>query len=104
MTDATIDVAACIHACQEGCGRPIDILLVQIVDSSTLMYCIPCFQQFAYQMMRAMVEPESADIQEVVSSADFTDVAYVDPDASGYRVAKTVTVPPDYEFEFDGTD
>lgn len=104
MTDAAINAAACIHACQEGCGRPIDVAIIQIVDASTLMYCIPCFQQFAYQMMRAMVEAESPDIQEVVSNADFTDVAYVDPDATGFHISGETPAQAEDEFTFDGSD
>lgn len=72
----------CIHACAWGCGRKYDIVLVQVVDSSTLMLCIPCMLSFSRNVMEAMVEANSDGVKEVVAGADMTDVMLVRSTAS----------------------
>ena len=100
----TQDAAACIHACQMACGRQYDVVIVQAVDGSCMFYCIPCFQQFAYQMMRAMVEPADAQIQEVVAGADLSDVVAVSADAPGYSISAPSYGPGPDDFDMDEPD
>lgn len=102
MTSDVAHAAACVHACQEGCGRQYDIIVVLVVDGSTLMHCIPCHQAFIVSMTRAMVEADDPQVKEVVSGADFTDVMVVDANAPGFRFASVPAVPAEDEFSFDG--
>lgn len=102
MTSEVAHAAACVHACQEGCGRPYDIMVVLVVDGSTLMHCIPCHQAFIVNMTRAMIEADDPQVQEVVANADLTGVMIVDPDAPGFRFASVPAVPTEDEFSFDG--
>lgn len=104
MAEQVMEAAACVHACQEGCGRPYDVITILIVDGSTLFHCLPCSQQFAYQLMRAMVEPDSADVQEVVDGASFEGIAMVEPGVTGYTLRLPEYVPPEDEFQFTGED
>lgn len=103
MTTETL-AAACLHSCQEGCGRTYDIVIIQVVDGSTNMMCIPCFMSFAHRIMTAMVEPENPAVAEVVEGADFSDVTYVDPNAVGYGIRGFSDPPAEDDFEFDGVD
>lgn len=98
------DAAACIHACQDGCGRTYDVIIVQAIDGSTLFYCIPCLQQFVYQMTRAMLEPNDPQVQEVVEGADLSGVMLVDPDATGYTVRGFSDPVAEDDFDMDEAD
>ena len=68
------------HACTFGCGREYDYILVSYRDSETQFLCLPCFIQLATQMVTAMVEPDSVDVQEAVSEAGEPDYAESVPD------------------------
>lgn len=94
--------SACLHACQDGCGRTYDAIIVLVVDGSTLFYCIPCLQAFLVNMTKAMIEPDDPQVQEVMAGASFDNVAYVDPDAPGYTVRGHSDPTPEDEFDFDG--
>lgn len=93
----------CIHACAWGCGRKYDVLVIQVVDASTLMLCIPCMLSFARNVAQAMVEAESAEVQEVTASADLTGVMLVTESESANPVRGfSDPEPADDEFAFDG--
>lgn len=104
MTTEIVEGAACLHACQEGCGRPYDIITIQVIDGSTSFFCIPCFMGFAHQVMKAMVEPDDSQVSEVVGNADFGDISFVDPEALGYVLHPAAPEPAEDEFVFDGSD
>lgn len=97
-----IQVEPCIHACSYGCGRKYDAILIQVVDGSTLFLCMPDLLALSHQLAMAMVEPELPEIQEVMANADFTDVAYVDPNAPAVHIEIAPRPPADDEFAFDG--
>ncbi len=103
MTELS-DAAACIHACQEGCGRPYDLVVVLAIDSSVLMHCIPCHQAFMVSMTKAMVEENDPQVMEVVANADLTGVMHVDPDAPDYSLTGKALLDADDDFVFDGVD
>lgn len=102
MTAQVAEAAACLHACQDGCGRTYDIVIIQVVDGSTSFYCIPCFMGFAHQVMTAMVEPDNAQVSEVVGKSDFSDITFVEVGGVTYNVNPTLPPAPDDEFSFDG--
>jgi hypothetical protein len=56
----------------------------------------------AQQIMKSMVEADDPAVREVVASADFTDVAYVDPTAYPGIAVTTGVIPAEDEFTFDG--
>lgn len=98
------DAKACFHACQAGCGRTYDLIIVMVIDGSTLFYCIPCSVAFLHQTVTAMVEPDDPAIQEVMAGTDISEVAYVSEDASDYmKLSPTEREDPD-GFDFDGVD
>jgi hypothetical protein len=98
------DAAACIHACQEGCGRPYDAIFIQVVDGSTLFYCIPCLHSFLVSLTRAMVEGDDPQVREVVAGADLSDVAVVTADAGSHESTFTYTDGITEDFFVDGDD
>lgn len=97
-----IQAEPCTHACSYGCGRKYDAILIQVVDGSTLFLCMPDLLSLAHQMAKAMVEPEAPEVREVMANADFTDIAYVDPNAPQYKVSMPPPAPAADEFTFDG--
>lgn len=101
MTDVP-HAAACLHSCSYGCGRTYDVMVVQVVDGSTMFLCMPCFMSFAHQIMTAMVEETNADVAEVTQNATFDNVTYVDPNAPGYTVRGHSDPTPEDDFAFDG--
>lgn len=104
MTAEVMEAAACLHACQDGCGRTYDVIITQVVDGSTAFYCIPCFMAFAHQVMQAMVEPDNAQVQEVIGGSDFSDISYVEVGGTTFNVNPTLPPPADDEFTFTGED
>lgn len=103
MPDENDTGQACIHACAWGCGRKYDVIIVQIIDGSTLMLCIPCMTSFSVNVMKAMVEPESPEVQEVLGSTDLTGVMLVTESGSDAPTRGfSDPAPADDEFSFDG--
>lgn len=95
---------ACTHACQFACGRKYDVIVIQIVDGSTTMMCIPCFMSFAHSVMVAMVEPNNPAVQEVMAGTNLEDVLFVPPGADDDSYTGPEYTPPADEFVFTGED
>lgn len=94
---------ACTHACTWGCGRKYDIIITQVVDASTLMLCMPCLISFARNLAEAMIEPDSAAVQEVIAAADLSNVMLVtDPETPNVVRGFSNPAAADDEFTFDG--
>lgn len=104
MTAQIEEVVACFHACQEGCGRKYDLIIVQVVDGSTLFYCIPCFTSFSTQVVKSMMEPEDPAVREVIGRSDFSDITVVTVDGVEYNANPVLPPAPDDEFSFTGED
>jgi hypothetical protein len=95
---------SCVHACAWGCGRPYDVIVVQVVDNSTLMLCLPDFVSFSANVAKAMTEPNDPEVIEVTQGANLDGVMVVtDTDPSFGVVGHSDPMPED-EFQFDGTD
>lgn len=103
MTESTLAVA-CAHACAWGCGRKYDVIVVQVVDNSTLMLCLPDFVSFASNVAKAMTEPNNPDVIETVQNANLDGVMLVTDDTPGYGIVGNSDPLPEDEFEFDGAD
>lgn len=58
----------CDHYCSLQCGNEYQFVVVTAKDSTTQFLCIPCFIQCAMAMVQAMVDPDSADVQDAVSA------------------------------------
>lgn len=99
-----MEIAACIHACSMGCGRKYDMVVVQIVDGSTLMLCIPCFTSFAANIMKAMLDKEAPEVLEALQLTDLSNVMLVDPDIPEYTLPDFSDPLPEDEFEFSGEE
>lgn len=97
-------VEACTHACSFACGRKYDVVFTQVVDSSTLFLCMPCLVSFVSNIAKAMVEPDAADVKEVISGVSLDDTVLVTDNAPGYGIVGNSDPLPADEFEFDGTD
>lgn len=104
MTAQVMEAAACLHACQDGCGRTYDVVIIQVVDGSTSFYCIPCFMGFAHQVMQAMVEPHNPQVEEVIAGSDFSDISVVTVGGVAFDVNPALPPAPDDEFSFTGED
>lgn len=103
MAEESQSGEACIHACSWACGRKYDVVLVQIIDGSTLMLCIPCLMSFSRNVMQAMVDADSVDVRDVTASADFTGVMLVtESDTPSSMRGFSDPEPADDEFSFDG--
>lgn len=102
MSEPTM-AQACTHACSYGCGRMYDCVFTQVIDASTLFLCMPCFMTFARNIMEAMVEADSAAVQEAVAGADLSDVMLVDAGAEDDFREYLATRTPDDQFDFDGS-
>lgn len=98
-----IQAEPCTHACSYGCGRKYDAILIQVVDASTLMLCMPCLMSLSHQIMKSMVEAGDPGVTEAIAGADFTNIAYVDSSMSADATATVNANPPEDEFAFDGT-
>lgn len=94
---------ACTHACSYACGRMYDCMFTSVIDSSTLFLCMPCFASFAQNVVQAMVDATSPEVQEVVANADLTDVMLVHPDHDQYVPATLLRQAAEDEFSFDGS-
>lgn len=103
MTEQPTGVA-CTHTCAFGCGRVYDVIVVQVVDNSTLMLCMPDFVSFAANVAKSMVEPDDPQVMEVTANADLTDVMLTTDAGSGYGVVGHSDPMPEDEFDFDGAD
>lgn len=51
------------YGCQFGCGNPMDVVLTQILDNSTLILCIPCFVKVAIEIVDAMTGDVSTEVE-----------------------------------------
>lgn len=100
----TVEIAACIHACSMGCGRKYDMIVVQVIDGSTLMLCIPCFTSFAVNIMKAMLEKESPEVLEALQLTDLSNVMLVNADVPEYILPDFSDSLPEDEFEFSGEE
>lgn len=103
MTEQPTGVA-CLHTCAFSCGRPYDVIVVQVADNSTLMLCMPDFVSFAANVAKAMTEPDDPAVQEVVQGANLDDVLITTDDTPSYGIVGHSDPLPQDEFEFDGTD
>lgn len=104
MTVESTEVRACIHACQNGCGRPYDSIIVQAIDGATLFYCQVCMLQFAYAMVKAMTEPDDPQVMEVMANASYEGTQFVTADAVAAIVRNYSDPTPEDEFDFDGVE
>lgn len=103
MTTPTEGVA-CTHACAWGCGRTYDVIVVQVVDNSTLMLCLPDFVSFAANVAKAMTEPDDDAVREVTENVTLDDVMLVTETQRGYGIVGNSDPLPEDEFEFDGVE
>lgn len=104
MTEQVAEAAACLHACQYGCGRPYDVIMVQVIDGSSSFLCIPCLMAWSHQIMTAMVEPENPQVSEVVGRSDFSGISVVTVGGVAYDANPTLPPAPDDEFTFTGEE
>lgn len=51
------------YGCQFGCGNPMDVILTQIMDNSTLIVCLPCFVRVAIEIVDAMTGDVSPEVE-----------------------------------------
>lgn len=94
----------CTHACSWACGRTYDVIVVTVVDASTLMLCVPCLMSFSANIAKSMTEPNDPEVMEVVANANLDGVLVVTDDTPGYGIVGHSDPLPQDEFEFDGTD
>jgi hypothetical protein len=93
----------CTHACAMGCGRKYDVIIVQVIDSSTLMLCMPCGVSFWANVAKAMVEPNDPAVMEVVAGANFDGIVTAAIPADNIMPFPQRTAPAEDEFDFDGS-
>lgn len=96
------DGVACTHACSMACGRTYDVMVIQVVDASTLFLCMPCGVNFWAGVAKAMVEPEDPEIKEIVGNATLDDVVLVTDPNPGYGIRGYSDPAAGDDFEFDG--
>ena len=63
------------YGCQFGCGNPFDVILFQVVDSSTLMLCTPCHIKLAIEIVDAMTGEVSPEVEASRQEIDAMDQA-----------------------------
>lgn len=56
------------YGCEFACGNPYDVILIQVSDGTTQFLCIPCFIKLAAEVVEAMTNGESAQVQEAMSA------------------------------------
>lgn len=57
------------YGCTFGCGNPYDVVIVQVVDSTTELLCYPCFVRMASEVAEAMTNPDSPAVRAAVAGA-----------------------------------
>ena len=72
--------------CQYGCGNPMDVMLYQFVDGSTLVLCIPCFIRTAMDIVTAMTSNPDEGVQQMM--AEMTTLDMVDTPTARARRGK----------------
>lgn len=82
--DQTVPVRS--FGCQYGCGNPMDVMLYQFVDGSTLVLCIPCFIRTAMDIVTAMTSNPDEGIQQMM--AEMTTLDMVDTPTARARRGK----------------
>ena len=92
------------YGCSFGCGRNYDIVMVTVVDSTTLFLCIPCVLVHAVNVMRAMTEGDAGDVVEAIVAAGSVETTNVTQNGAGnYWADRPDSEPPDDEFEFSAS-
>lgn len=72
------------YGCSLGCGNPYDFVVVLVEDGSAQMLCTPCFVRTAADMLEAMLNPDSPEVQKRIAEAGTVESVPM----SGRQVAK----------------
>lgn len=62
------------YGCSLGCGNAYDFVVVLVQDGTTQFLCTPCFVRTAADMLEAMTNPDSAEVQRRMGEAGEVDV------------------------------
>lgn len=63
------------YGCTYGCGNPYDVIVISVQDGTTEFLCMPCFVKLAADMVTALVNEDSANVQAKVRKAGTVDQA-----------------------------
>lgn len=74
------------YGCEYGCGNPMDVLLYQFADGTTLALCIPCFIRTAMDIVTAMTQSPTQEVQDML--AEMTTLDTVDTPTARARRGK----------------
>lgn len=99
-----VDAPPMSYGCQYGCGNPYHMILISVIDGSTLFLCMPHFVQTATDVISAMTnglspeaeaERQAMNAEQVAESADVTA-------RRGKHNAPAGAEDPDLVAHFDG--
>jgi hypothetical protein len=71
------------YGCSLGCGNPYDFIIVNVVDSETILACMPCYVKLAVDMVAAITSPDDPEIAAKLAMAG--SVSQVPMNGSGVR-------------------
>lgn len=57
------------YGCSLACGNPYDFVVVLVQDGTTQMLCTPCFVRTAQDMLEAIINPDSTEVQRRIAEA-----------------------------------
>jgi hypothetical protein len=69
MTDVIPELGARSYGCSFGCGNPYDYIVISVVNGEVEFLCLPCYVKLASDMVAAVLEPQSPEVQEAMRLA-----------------------------------
>lgn len=71
------------YGCSFACGNPYDVIVVTVSDGTTQFLCLPCFVRTAMDVVAAVTDPESTNVQTALQLAG--ELVNVTPASDGVK-------------------